>query len=202
MNRILVWDLPTRLGHWLLAGAFAVAWLTSEGEAWKNVHVAAGALMAAVVLFRLLWGVIGSRHARFGNFAFGPGAAFAYIKGLLRRNPPHFTGHNPAGSYAIFLLLGLTLAVALSGWVLYNEVGGHFLEEVHELAAELMLVIVGLHLAGVVVGSLLHGENLARAMVTGRKLGAPDEAITGVRWGWAIVLAAVATAAIWYSRYL
>jgi cytochrome b len=202
LKKILVWDVPTRLGHWLLVGSFAVAWLTSEGETWKDVHVAAGTLMFAVVLFRLLWGAIGSRHARFANFAFRPRAAFDYLIGLLRWRPAHYTGHNPAGSYAIYALLGLTLIDGLSGWVIYNEIGGRVLENVHEVVAGTMLALVVLHLGGVVVGSLAHGENLALAMLTGRKLGEPDDAIAGARWGWAIVLGAWAGVAIWFSRYL
>jgi cytochrome b len=202
MEKIQVWDAPTRIGHWLLAGAFAVAWLTSEGETWKNVHVAAGALMAAVVLFRIVWGVIGTAHARFASFAFAPGAALRYLAGMLRRRPEHFTGHNPAGSYAIFLLLALTLVAVVSGWAAYNELGGSLSEELHEGAATAMLLIVGLHLAGVVVGGLLHRENLALAMVTGRKLGERSEAIANTRRGWAVALIAWAGAAIWLSGYL
>ena len=202
MKKILVWDVPTRLGHWLLAGAFAVAWLTSESETWQDVHIAAGTLMFAVVMFRILWGVIGSRYARFGSFAFSPAAALRYLRDLALRRPAHYAGHNPAGSYAIYLLLGLTLVVGFSGWMAYNQIGDHFMEEAHEVVAGVMLAIVALHVAGVVVGGLVHGENLALAMLTGRKLGKPDEAIAGARWGWAIVLGAWACAAIWCYRYL
>lgn len=202
MKKILVWDAPTRLGHWLLVAAFGAAWLTSEGETWKDVHVAAGAVMLAVALFRILWGVVGTLHARFGSFAYGPAAALRYLGSLLRRRPQHFTGHNPAGSYAIFALLALVVVTALSGWAAYNELGGHLVEEFHEAAASAMLAVVGVHVAGVIVGGLVHRENLALAMLTGRKLGAPAEAIAGARAGWAIALAAWACGAVWLSAYL
>lgn len=202
MERILVWDAPTRLGHWLLVSAFAAAWLTAESETWKDIHVAAGTVMFAVVLFRILWGFVGTVHARFASFAFAPAAAFRYLTGLLRRQPQHFTGHNPAGSYAIFLLLGLVMIAALSGWAAYNEVGGSLSEEFHEAAANTMLVVVAVHLAGVVVGGLVHRENLALAMITGRKLGERSEAIGSARVIWAIALAACTGGAVWLSAYL
>lgn len=202
MEKVLVWDAPTRLGHWLLVGAFSTAWLTSESETWKNVHVAAGALMFGIVVFRVLWGVIGSLHARFASFAHGPAAAMRYLLSLLNGRPQHFTGHNPAGGYAIFLLLALTVLTALSGWTAYNEIGGSWSEEIHETAAGFMLAVVGLHLAGVVVGGLAHGENLALAMITGRKLGERSEAIGSARRGWAIALVVWASASVWLSAYL
>lgn len=202
LQKILVWDAPTRIGHWLLVAAFATAWLTSESESLKDVHIAAGVLMVAVVLFRVLWGVIGSMHARFASFAFTPAAAADYVFGLLKRQPAHFTGHNPAGSYAIFLLLALTVVTSLSGLLTYNEFGGSVLEELHEGAATTMLGIVAVHLGGVIVGGLLHRENLALAMITGRKLGAPSEAIASARPVWALVLVGWATVAVVASGYL
>jgi len=202
MKKILVWDVPTRLGHWLLVGSFAVAWLTSESETWQDVHVAAGTLMFAVVVFRLFWGIIGSRYACFDSFSFSPAAALRYLRDLALRRPAHYAGHNPAGSYAIYALLGFALLAGFSGWLVYNEFGGEWVEELHEGVASAMLAIVALHLGGVVVGGLAHGENLALSMLTGRKLGASGEAIANARWGWAIVLGAWACTAVWFSRYL
>jgi cytochrome b len=197
MERILVWDFPTRLGHWLLAGSFVVAWLTGDSEEWRLVHAFAGGTMVAVVLFRLLWGFAGTTHARFSQFVRSPSAALAYLKSLLGHAPPHFTGHNPAGGWAIVLLLSLTLITALPGWLAYQEIGGEWLGEFHEGAATAMLVVVLIHLAGVVVGSLAHRENLARAMVTGLKLGETNEAIAGARPLAAAVLIAWAAAGAW-----
>lgn len=198
MKKILVWDLPVRLGHWLMVGGFAVAWLTGENDDWRTLHVGAGATVAAVALYRLLWGVIGTRHARFAAFLAGPAAAFAYLGSLLRRQPRHYTGHNPAGAWAIVLLLGLALLTAGAGWLTYEEIGGEWLEELHEGLAATMLTVVLLHVAGVVAGSLAHGENLARAMVTGRKAGEADEAIAGIRPLAAVLLLVWTAAAVWF----
>ena len=97
MKSILVWDWPVRLGHWLMVGGFALAWLTSESESWRLVHVGAGATVVAVAGFRLLWGVIGSRYARFAAFVRGPRAVLGYLETLIDNHPEHHVGHNPAG---------------------------------------------------------------------------------------------------------
>jgi cytochrome b len=166
---IKVWDIATRAFHWLLALSFAGAFATAESERLRDVHVVLGYAVAGLVAFRLLWGFVGPRYARFASFAFGPRAVAAYLRSLLSGAPKHFVGHNPAGSWVIFALLGLAAISALSGYGTYNDMGGHFLEELHEGASEAMLGLVFVHLAGVVVSSLLHRENLVRAMVTGRK---------------------------------
>lgn len=196
MNKILVWDWPVRLGHWLLAGAFVLAWLTSETEELRLVHAFAGGTVVGVVLFRLVWGLIGTHHARFASFVRGPGAAFAYLKDLLTGSAPHATGHNPAGAWAILALLVLGLATGASGWAIYNDMGGEWLEEAHEVLASTMLGVVLLHVAGVIVGSLAHHENLVCAMFSGIKQGSADQAILGTRplaalalLGWAAVCA-------------
>lgn len=196
-TRILVWDWPTRLGHWLMAGSFALAWLTSEGEAWQKVHLAAGYTFAALLLFRLAWGLVGTRYARFGQFVKSPHAAWRYLTSLLSARPEHHTGHNPAGAWAILALLGFGAATAASGWATFNELGGDWLEEVHEALASLMLGVVVVHLAGVLIGSLAHRENLVRAMLDGHKQGQPGAGILSPRaWAGALLLAWVAAAVI------
>lgn len=168
-SSIRVWDLPVRLFHWLMVASFAGAWLTAESERWRLVHVWLGYTMAGLVAFRLLWGVVGPRHARFVNFVRGPQAVLRYLKSLLSGHAEYHEGHNPAGALAIVALLGLAALTTTLGWATYNDLGGEWLEEAHEAAASAMLAVVGLHLAGVVVASLAHGENLVRAMITGRK---------------------------------
>ncbi|WP_131111513.1 cytochrome b/b6 domain-containing protein [Sulfuricystis thermophila] len=201
MEKILVWDWPVRIGHWLLVAAFAIAWLTSEGETWRLVHAYAGGTLVGVMLFRLLWGFLGSRHARFASFVRGPAAAFAYLKGLVTGQAMHTTGHNPAGGWAILLLIVLGLATGGTGWLIYNDWGGHWLEELHEGLANTMLIVVGVHIAGVIVGSLVHHENLVRAMFTGRKRGEPGEAIASARPLAAVALLGwVALCAWWLAR--
>lgn len=188
MNKILVWDLPTRIGHWLLVASFALAWLTGESETFRLVHVAAGYVMAAVLAFRIFWGIAGSRYARFASFLFTPRQALDYVTGLLRGENIHWVGHNPAGSYAIYILILLGFAAAGSGWATYNELGGEWLEELHEGLSSAMLAVVGLHVAGVVASGWLHRENLVRSMLNGYKLGRSEEAIPSSRALWAVVL--------------
>jgi cytochrome b len=198
MQRILVWDWPTRIGHWLMAICFLVAYVTGESEEWRLVHVWAGGALAGLVAFRLLWGLAGSRHARFASFLRSPMAAWGYLKGLASDRVDHHTGHNPAGAWAIVALLLLGLAAAASGWPVYQEIGGEWLEELHEGMVNAMLLVVLVHLAGVLIGSLAHKENLPRAMVTGYKFGRAEEAIIGGRlWAVPVLLACAGFSAWW-----
>ncbi|MDP1606478.1 MAG: cytochrome b/b6 domain-containing protein [Rhodocyclaceae bacterium] len=201
MNKIRVWDWPVRIGHWLLVGAFALAWITGESEEWRLVHAFAGGTVVGVVLFRLLWGVFGTRHARFSSFVRGPGAVLDYVSGLFRREESQYAGHNAAGGWAILALLSLGLLAGASGWLVYQDIGGEWLEEVHEALASGMLAVALLHVGGVVVSSLAHRENLVQAMFTGLKQGRPDEAISSTRpLAVVLLLGWVAVCAWWLAR--
>lgn len=195
-SRILVWDAPTRVFHWALALSFVGAFVTADSERLRDVHVVLGYTVFGLIAFRLIWGVVGTRYARFTSFAFGPRAVLAYLKSLLTLRPQHFLGHNPAGSIAIYALLALGLLTGLTGYAHYNELGGEWLEDLHEGLANAMLAVVFVHIAGVIVSSLLHRENLARAMVTGYKTGEPAGAIRGARWIVAALVVA-SIAALW-----
>jgi len=173
-ERILVWDLPTRLFHWLLASTFAGAWLTADSERWIDVHVTLGYTFAGLIAFRLVWGLVGSRYARFASFVRGPGAVLTYVTSILKARPEHHLGHNPAGGWAVLALLGLGAVTALTGYLNFNDYGGHWLEELHEGAASAMLALVFVHIGAVIVSSLIHRENLVRAMLSGLKRRAPE----------------------------
>ena len=178
-RKILVWDAPVRVCHWLMALSFAGAYLTSESERWRLVHVSLGYTLGALVLFRVLWGLVGTRHARFASFVRGPAAVGRYLASMAQGQAEHHTGHNPAGAWAIVLLLGFGALTVASGWANDQALGGHVLEELHEAMANLMLVVVGVHVAGVLLSSWVHRENLVRAMLNGYKTGAPQD---GIRW--------------------
>jgi len=182
MQRTLIWDLPTRLFHWSLASSFALAWLTSEGDRWRSIHVFLGYLMLGLVVFRLVWGFAGSHFSRFASFWFGPKEALDYLRQVMTGHAPRHVGHNPTGSLAIYILLAMAVVVGLSGivtlggdeqqglaagWFTFAQV--QIIKKVHDLGATLMLLVVFGHLTGVVVESVLHKENLARSMVTGFK---------------------------------
>ena len=190
-TKVLVWDLPTRVFHWLLAATFAGAFLTAESERLRDVHVTLGYTVLGLVAFRLMWGVIGTRYARFNSFAFGARSVLGYLKSLFARSPRQYLGHNPAGSWAIYILLALTAAAGLTGYATYNGIGGDWLEELHEGVANTLLAVVFVHIAGVLVSSLIHRENLVRSMINGLKAGGPGE---GIRYRHRIVAAALVLA--------
>lgn len=197
---VLVWDAPVRVFHWLMVLSFAGAYLTAESEVWRLAHVTLGYTMAGLVAFRLVWGLAGTRYARFASFVRGPQAVLAYVRSMLRGQPEHHTGHNPAGAVAIVAMLLLTAGIAASGWVVYNDLAGEWVAELHEVLSHAMLLVIGVHVAGVVVASALHGENLARAMVTGRKLGTPADAIRSA-WRMVAVLLLASVLGFWALQW-
>ncbi len=199
--KIQVWDPLIRVFHWGLVAAFATAWLTADEL--QPVHEFAGYTVAGLVAFRLIWGLAGSRYARFTQFLKGPGETLAYLGDMTRGRERRYLGHNPAGAAMIVALLVTLAGTAFTGWLMEDEtrlamlpampaivapawaddgderehgelgeVEGP-LKEVHETLANLMLLLAALHVGGVVLTSLRHRENLARAMVTGDKRG-PD----------------------------
>ena len=198
-TKILVWDAPVRVFHWLMVLSFFGAYLTAESERWRLAHVTLGYTLGGLVAFRIIWGLIGTRYARFSNFIRGPAAVVRYVKSLLKGQPEHTIGHNPAGAVAIVLLMVLSVLIVASGWAIFNEIGGNLLSELHEVTGNLMLLVVGVHVAGVAVSSWLHRENLVRAMVTGEKEGAP---VDGIRWTWwpVAIMMGVAVLGFWWLQ--
>ena len=215
MKRILVWDIPTRLFHWLLATSFIVAWLTSESDQWLSVHTFFGYLLLGLIGFRLLWGVTGGHYARFASFMHSPMAGVAYVRQMVTGDAQRHIGHNPAGSQAIYLLLALGLVVGVTGMFtlggeeqqgafagLTGITVGRMFKEAHEIAATLMLLVVLGHVAGVAVESWLHKENLPRAMITGLKEapegtpGSRSYRLVGI-----LLVLAVATFGGWWFSY-
>jgi len=167
-DRVTVWDPFVRLFHWSLVAAFVAAWLTAE-EA-ERAHEVLGWAILVLVGLRLVWGGIGPRHARFASFLRAPSATWRYLRGMLDGSAPRYLGHNPAGGVMAVALLALLVATATTGWAMTQPgMGGDALEEAHEVMANGLLVLAGLHVAGVVASSLAHRENLALAMLTGRK---------------------------------
>jgi len=174
---VQVWDLPTRVFHWSLALSFLGAYFTSEGSHLRVIHVMFGCTLLGLIVFRVLWGFVGSRHARFASFVTGPAQVVRYLKSLRAHQPEHHTGHNPAGAVAVLALLALGLLTPVLGLLAYNDIGPDWLGDVHQVVANAMFGMVLIHLAGVVVSSVLHRENLVRAMISGYKRGAASENI-------------------------
>ncbi|MDP2693339.1 MAG: cytochrome b/b6 domain-containing protein [Gallionella sp.] len=194
--RVLVWDVPTRVFHWLLVLSFTGAYLTAESELDRDIHVVLGYTLLGLLVFRLLWGFFGTRYAQFRSFLFKPGEIMAYSLSLLKGNPAHYIGHNPLGSVSVWLLLGLGLLSGVSGVMTFQDIGGDVMEEMHEFVSDAMLAVVLIHIAGVVVSSLLHRENLVRSMITGFKFAEPEQ---GIRrsYLWLGILLLAAVVAFW-----
>jgi cytochrome b len=189
---VRVWDPLLRVFHWGLVAAFAIAWLTADEL--QPVHELAGYAVAGLVAFRLIWGFVGSGYARFAQFLAGPAATLGYLGDTLKGHERRYLGHNPAGAMMIVAMLVTLSGTAFTGWLMEeparpevmpgvpqmvapaqpdenrgrDEAQGP-LKEVHEALANLMLLLVALHVGGVVLASLRHHENLARAMLTGDK---------------------------------
>ena len=169
IRRILVWDAPTRVFHWLQALSFGAAYLTAFSERLRNYHVALGYILLGLIAFRLLWGFIGTRYARFSSFLFNPGEIVAYLISLVKGNPVHYLGHNPVGSVSIWLLLALGMFIGVTGVLALQDDASDIVVDMHGVATNVMLAIIFLHLLGVLMSSILHRENLVRAMITGFK---------------------------------
>lgn len=193
---VKVWDPLVRLFHWLLVLAFVVAYLSGEGEV-MALHEWTGYFIAGLLAFRVVWGFIGPRHARFSDFVFPPAVVLGYLKDMLLLRAPRYLGHNPLGGVMVVALLVVLSLTTLTGYIAYQGEGTEqatvsslfiadaladddgeehdgeheegIMHELHEALANLSLLLVLLHIGGVVLSSVLHGENLPRAMVTGRK---------------------------------
>lgn len=166
---VRVWDPLVRVFHWSLAFSFVVAWVSADE--WDALHIWAGYAASALIAFRLVWGLVGPRYARFSQFVYSPGTVAAYLGELMSGRERRYLGHNPAGGAMILLLIVTLAALCLTGWMYTLDMfwGADWVEELHEALANFLLILVGLHLAGVVLASLKHQENLVRAMITGRK---------------------------------
>lgn len=176
-QEIMVWDMPVRVFHWLLVICFAGAWLTSESERLAMIHYAFGYTACLLVLIRLVWGLIGTRYARFSQFLKSPKAIFEHFMAMLRGHPHHDVGHNPAGGLVMFALMLLILLIGFTGYLTVKEFFGNFVSEVHEAVASLVLGLVIVHIIAAIGMSVIERQNLVRSMVTGKKKGFPEQGI-------------------------
>ena len=208
-HSVLVWDLPTRVFHWTLVICFFSAMATGDPDRFRDLHVYFGYVVLGLICFRVFWGLAGSRYARFKSFLYGPRAAIAYFADVMGARADRHIGHNPTGSVGIYLLLALGLVICVTGIVtlgaeeaqgvfktLAYRPLGEFTRVLHEVLAWLMLALVLVHIGGVVIESLVHRENLAKAMFTGHKIAGADEGI-GSSHPWiavAIIVCAVGSA--------
>lgn len=166
---IRVWDPFVRIFHWSLVGLFALAFATGDEMEW--LHLAAGYAIAALVLLRLIWGFVGSKHARFSDFVRTPRDVIDYIRSMIRWRAPRHLGHNPAGGIMIVALLAMLVGISGTGLMMTTDAfwGVQWVEDLHEALVYATLGLIALHVVGVVLSSIEHGENLVKAMITGHK---------------------------------
>lgn len=197
MQRILIWDLPTRLFHLLLAvGFLSAASLALFARSESSIfpfHAMIGMVLALMVMLRIGWGLFGTRYARLSSFAFPPSAVFAYFHDLAQpRSKPQAEaskGHNPGSSYGIFAMFGVVLALAVTGYLMAR--GDARFEGVHEVLAYTMVGLVIMHISGVILHVVRHRENIIASMIHGKKLGEPQERIPSAEPVAALIFLAV-----------
>lgn len=199
-EEIKVWDIVVRLFHWSLVILFITSYLTGEEQESLSVpiHIYSGYAIIVLLVIRLVWGIVGSQHARFKDFIYRPSSFVNYLKSMKSGNSQRYLGHNPAGGYMVLALLFMLVGATFSGLKLYGEEGHgplanaegivlisaaqadedydekhgeaeEFWEEIHEFFVNMTLFLVIVHIIGVIVSSRLHKENLAKAMITGKK---------------------------------
>jgi cytochrome b len=179
-SSVKAWDPLIRVFHWSLVFFFLLAFITEDD--WMDLHVQAGYAVSFLIGFRLVWGLIGTHNARFMSFVKSPSVVKSHLSKMLSLKPSHYLGHNPVAAVMVILLLLNVVLVSFTGIVTIATEGqgpladtffatwrGEWMEEIHEFFANFTLLLVFTHVAGVVFSSFLERENLAKAMVTGKK---------------------------------
>jgi cytochrome b len=167
-GRIRVWDIGVRLFHWSLVGTVILTYFLIDP---RQTHRTLGYIVLGLIAFRLVWGFVGTRHARFVDFIPGPARLLGYLRDMLRGREERYLGHNPAGSVMVIILLITLCAVGITGYMMGMDAyfGQAWVEESHKLLVNILVVLVGCHVAGVIYSSWRHRENLVKSMLTGKK---------------------------------
>tara|TARA_R110002110_G_scaffold66978_1_gene182949 strand:+ start:36859 stop:37521 length:663 start_codon:yes stop_codon:yes gene_type:complete len=202
----VLWDLPIRIFHWSIVACVLLAWLSAEFD-YYDVHEWVGYTVIVLVVWRIIWGIVGSRHARFSDFVTGPAGIIAYLKGKGAAS----AGHNPLGALSVIALLGLLLLQAVSGLFnsddvlfsgpLYYAAETEFRDTmgvIHEIAFDLLVVLIVLHVLVIAWHQLRLHEKLLQAMIKGRAAGREGRAAPVPLWRALLILVLVA-AALWWG---
>lgn len=211
-NRTLVWDLPVRFFHWALVLLIGFSWLSGEMD-WMEWHLYSGYAVLALILFRIVWGFVGSTHARFSDFLYGPSAIIRYIRTLPSRTAAQFAGHNPLGGISVVLILVCVLVQAGTGMFanddiltegpLYKHVTkelSDWLTTIHKYNINVLLALIAVHVGAVLYYLFYKKENLVKPMFTGRKNLPPGLEPAGAMIrgaGVALVILAISAALVW-----
>ncbi len=210
--RQFVWDAPTRLFHWLLVGLFGFSWWSAKTHH-MDWHQLSGLTLCGLLVFRILWGLIGSSTARFTQFVRGPRAIWTYVRGRT----PHAIGHNPLGGLSVIALLAMLLVEVACGLLAVDIDGiesgplsylidfeqGRLAARIHGIAFNVMLGLIGLHLLAIAYYLLVKRRNLVGAMITGFQTALAQDAHVAVRAAWwrlALALGAAVLLTWWIAK--
>jgi cytochrome b len=172
MRTTLIYDLPTRLFHWLFAGFFLLSFIIAKTVDDESLifsfHMLSGLMLGGLVIWRMIWGFIGSKHAQFSGFPLRPTELKDYFLGMISGSKKRWSGHNPASSWAAIAMLFLALGLSITGYLMSTGQKETF-EDIHELMANSFIIIVVLHVAGVILHTIRHQDAIALSMMDGKK---------------------------------
>ncbi len=178
MEKIKVYDLPTRLMHWLFAGlfvgAYAIAQLTDDESPWFSQHMLLGLVLFLVTTLRVLWGIFGSRHTRFFSLPLSPIKLALYFRDILSSRGKQYLAHNPASAWATIAMIGLSLGLGFTGYMMATG-GKEIYEDIHELMANAFAFVVVAHIAGLILHSMRHRDGIVLSMIHGKKVNREGE---------------------------
>lgn len=201
-----VYDLPTRVFHWLFAAlfiaAFTIGSTVDDDSALFSYHMLAGIILCFLVSWRIVWGLFGTRYARFTGFALKPTELLSYAKGFLTGDKRKWPGHNPASSWAAVIMMIMALGLGLTGYIMTSGQAGKSVEEIHEVLANGFMIIVLLHVAGIAVHTLRYRDGLWKSMYNGEKADVPlhDVPVASHRMIGALLLAITLAVSVYLLR--
>ena len=210
MSRKLIWDLPIRIVHWLLTVLICGSWYTVTVTGDMETHMLIGQTILCLLVFRVIWGLVGTRYARFSSFVFGPRTIATYARSILSRSGGGYAGHNPLGFLAVFamlVLIGIQVTTGLFATdgdfyegplnhLVSGRTGGR-ITDIHYLNFDVLAIMIGIHIAAIFFYLLYKRENLISPMFTGKKTGEALEAISGSKLGLALGAIVVSAAAVY-----
>ncbi len=196
ITSVKVWDWPVRVFHWTLVASVIGAYVTGESKDFERLHHTLGWVAAGLIGFRVVWGLVGTRYARFSEFVRGPAQVWSYIKSLRSSEPQHFVGHNPVGAVAVILLMALVALSVYTGWLALADNAAEWTEEAHEIVSNTLMMLVVVHVLGVLWSSRTHGENLLKAMLIGRK---QADRQAGIHRNWGLLGLALFLCVLWFA---
>ncbi|MCB9025463.1 MAG: cytochrome b/b6 domain-containing protein [Bdellovibrionaceae bacterium] len=205
MRSSLVYDWPTRLFHWLFAGlflfSFVIAKTVDDESMVFTYHMLSGLLLGGIVLWRIIWGIIGSKYARFSEFSLNPWELKDYFLEVFSNSKKRWAGHNPASSWAALVMLAFALGLAVTGYLMTTG-NKEAYEDLHEFLANSFVIVAVLHIAGVAIHSIRHQDTIALSMVDGKKVTFEDmEPIASSRpFAGLLLVALILSASLFLSK--